>query len=372
LIDLTIDARLITSSGIGVYIQNIIKNPLLASLNVEVICKTSDIEYCKSLNSTVKLKEFNAEIYSLSEFLITPLQTFKTGIFWSPHYNVPVVNFARLSVVTIHDVFHLAHYNTLTLPQKMYAKLLMGRAVKSDVIFTVSEFSKKEIISHTNCSSKKIKVVYNGIDFKKFNQRFNTQHTEKVLVSHLIKTPYILFVGNIKPHKNLKIALRAFKELINDYPDLNNYTFVIVGKREGFITGDCEIQQLLSDPSYLIKVQFTGWVKDEDLPILYQQAKVFIFPSLYEGFGFPPLEAMAAGSPVISSNAACMPEIYGDAACYFNPLEVKEIKNALIEVLTNQELRSKLIEKGLTRAMNFSWEKTISEKVSYIDEFCDL
>ena len=368
--NLTIDARLISSSGIGVYLQNIIKNDLLLNYDVALIHKHADKHYFNDIRSRSKLIEYNAELYSINELLNTPAKTRNTDIFWSPHYNVPLVNFAsRLKLVTIHDVFHLAYYHTLSAAQKIYAKLMINRAVKTDLIFTVSEFSKAEILKHTRCNLDNVKVIYNGIDYKKFNSRDTNDFGQRILKSYKINSPYILFVGNVKPHKNLKKALQGFKEFIRNANGFEEYKFIIAGKREGFITADKEIDAMLDEPFYASKVQFTGWVKDEDLAALYQQAATFIFPSLYEGFGFPPLEAMAAGCPVISSDTACMPEVYQDAALYFNPLDVQQIAASLSDVLSNTTLRNNLIEKGLAQAAKYTWEAAAAEKFRLIKEY---
>jgi glycosyltransferase involved in cell wall biosynthesis len=368
---LTIDARLVKSSGIGVYLQNIIKSPLLDQYELRLILKNNDLDYFRQLCLKAELVEFDAEMYSLKELLYSSAKTINSDIFWSPHYNVPIINFARLSVVTIHDVFHLAYYHTLSTAQKAYAKIMVNRAVRSDIIFTVSEFSKAEIIKYTSCNPEKIKVIYNGIDFEKFNKRLPEELAWQVLKVYNLSSPYILFVGNVKPHKNLKTALQGFEEFIKSSPNFREYKFVIAGKREGFITGDKEIERLLSQPFYCGKIQFTGWVKDEHLGILYQNAALFIFPSVYEGFGFPPLEAMAAGCPVISSNSACMPEIYGDAALFFNALKKTEIADAFYTVLANSEKKNNLIKKGLNQSKGYNWDKAVNQKLKYMEEFLE-
>jgi glycosyltransferase involved in cell wall biosynthesis len=258
----------------------------------------------------------------------------------------------------------------LSLKQKVYAKLIYQKAVSSsDLIFTVSKFSKEEILKHTKCNPDKIKVVYNGVDFSRFNNRYSSEISRTVLDKYKINFPYILFVGNVKPHKNLQSALKGFREFIENSSKFSKVKFVIVGKREGFITGDLEVIYLLNQSFYSSRVQFTGWVRDEDLPDLYQNAQAFIFPSVYEGFGFPPLEAMAAGCPVISSDFACMPEIYGSAAHYFDPTDPKDIGKKIFEVLCNAELKNRLIEKGLARAQEYTWEKAISEKLVYVENY---
>jgi len=368
---LTIDARLLTSSGIGVYIQNVITSPLLNQFEIRILYNSKDYSFFKSYHYNTKLIAYDAPLYSVKELIETPAKTIGTDIFWSSHYNVPLVNFAStLKVVTIHDVYHLAYYDTLNIKQKIYAKLMMSRAVKSsDVIFTVSEFSKREIVKYTSCNPVKVKVVYNGVNFVKYNTRVSKEKEDEVLLKYKIKPSYILFVGNVKPHKNLKKALQGYKVLLdNNELQFKNTRFVIAGKQEGFITGDDELANIILDPFFKEKVTFTGWVSDEDLPVLYHRASVFIFPSLYEGFGFPPLEAMAAGCPVVSSNAACLPEIYEDAALYFDPLDATSIATALSKVLSDSELRSKLIEKGFAQSKKFSWNTAIENKINIIKQ----
>ncbi len=371
--NLTIDARLINSSGIGVYLQNILKSERLKKYNLTLLYKEEELSYFKNIAAYAKMIAYNAPLYSLQELLQTPAKTREADIFWSPHFNVPIVNVAKkLKVVTIHDVFHLAHYNTLSTGQKIYAKLMYQKAViSSDIIFTVSETSKKEIIKYTGAVADKIKVVYNGIDFQQFNTILNKEAKLKVLEHYNINSPFVLFVGNVKPHKNLRNALLGFKEYLLNVKS-SDTKFVIVGRREGFITGDTEINTMVQDPVLKDKVHFTGWVRHEDLPALYQQAKAFVFPSFYEGFGFPPLEAMAAGCPVISSNASCMPEIYGEAALFFNPVSTIEIGQAIHRILHDVEVRNNLIEKGLQQSKKYNWQQSIDTKMNWIETYCPL
>jgi len=368
---LTIDARLINNSGIGVYLQNIIQHEALQKFDVKLLYNRKDISYFGALKPEINLSEFNANLYSIKELLNSPKTTKGSDIFWSPHYNVPLVNFAKkLKIVTVHDVYHLAYYRTLSSKQRIYAKIMMHRAVEaSDVVFTVSEYSKNEITKFTACKPAKIHVVHNGVDFLRYNKQWPVSEEADVLLKYKITHPYILFVGNVKPHKNLRNALLGYRKFIEAAKgELKHIHFVIAGKQEGFITGDDEIAKLIMKPFFKENVVFTGWVDNEDLPILYQQASTFIFPSLYEGFGFPPLEAMAAGCPVVSSDAACLPEIYEDTVVYFDPWKVSSIAEALLEVLSNEELRRELIQKGYKQSKKFTWDKAVNQKLEIIKQ----
>lgn len=371
---LTIDARLISSSGIGGYLQNIINSAVVDKYDLRLLYREEDKEYFHNFLTQVELERYDADLYSVKELLQTPGKTYDTDIFWSPHYNIPLFNHAeKLKVVTIHDVFHLAFYKMLSLSQKIYARFMISQALKSDLIFTVSEFSKNEILKHIKCDPDKIKVVYNGIDFERFNTPPVEQERRTVFDRYGIMQPYILYVGNIKPHKNLRGALFGFREFINrggkQYQD---YRFIIVGQREGFITGDKKINELLADPFYQKHIHFTGWIHNKHLPALYQNACAFVFPSVYEGFGFPPLEAMAAGCPVASSNAACLPEVYGDAVHYFNPHSHVEIGEALLNIISDKSVRSSLIQKGFKQAKKYTWENAVEKKLSLLEEYTTL
>jgi glycosyltransferase involved in cell wall biosynthesis len=367
---LTLDARLIGGSGIGVYIQNLVKNPLLHRFDLELLVHHEHIAFAKNICPQAKVKEYNAGIYSIKELIASPLKTLNTNIFWSPHYNIPVLNFASdLKITTIHDVYHLAYSDTLSIKQKLYGETMIRRAVNySDLVYTVSNFSKSEIIKKIKCDPDKINVVYNGIDFSRFIKVFSRKEGQAIFNKYSLPELYVLFVGNVKPHKNLKTALLGFKYYCQSSPS-TNLKFVIAGKKDGFITGDEEVKKMIEEPFFKEKVQFTGWISDEDLPLIYQKASLFIFPSIYEGFGFPSLEAMAAGCPVISSNSACMPEIYDDAALYFYPLDKKGIGERIHEVLHNSEIRAELVKKGLKKAQEYSWDEAVKQKLLLIENY---
>ena len=232
----------------------------------------------------------------------------------------------------------------------------------SDMIFTVSEFSKQEIIRYTKADYKKIFVTYNAIDNRRFKIIDSNNFLESIRKKYGLPEKFILFVGNLKPHKNIKNLLLALKHI-------NNLNLVIVGKKEGFITGDNEITYLIQNSSFLQnRVYFTGYVADEEIPVIYNLASLFVFPSLYEGFGFPPLEAMATGTPVVASNAASIPEVCGDAALYFNPLNIENIAENILKVIQDNELKNTLIHKGFDQVAEYSWEKSANKLINVINK----
>jgi glycosyltransferase involved in cell wall biosynthesis len=178
-------------------------------------------------------------------------------------------------------------------------------------------------------------------------------------MKELVK-PYLLYIGNAYPHKNLERLIFAFKKLVKDGLD---YQLVLVGGNDYFYEKlKLEIRNL--ELEIKDRIIFAGFVPDNDLDILYRNAGLYAFPSLYEGFGLPPLEAMARGVPVVSSNATCLPEILGDAALYFNPLDIDDIAKKIKKALKDENLRKNLIEKGLEQIKCYSWEKMVRKTLN--------
>jgi len=250
-------------------------------------------------------------------------------------------------IVTIHDLAFLRHPSWFLKKFYLLYKFLIPKIVKkARKIITVSYFSKKEITNLLNVPSEKIEVVYCGI-------------SEQFIFNPLIKKEnYILTVSSLDPRKNLKNLILAFKKL-----KLKNYKLLIVGSKNKVFSNHA-IEQLIKETP---NIEFTGYVSDEELVNLYQRAKLFVYPSLYEGFGLPPLEAMACGTPVVVSNVASLPEVCGDAAYYVNPYEVNDISRGIETVLKDEHLQKELIQRGLERTKLFNWEKS-AKKVKKIIE----
>ncbi|MEY4504483.1 MAG: hypothetical protein RL154_777 [Pseudomonadota bacterium] len=335
---LCIDLRMHNASGIGRYITNIVPY-LLDSFNVILLGQKSEVLEKYSWAKNLDTIDCSAKIYSIKEQFELFLKVPKCDIFWSPHYNVPILPIrAKKRIVTIHDVYHLAFADTLSLMQKVYSKLVMDAAVhKSDTVLTDSEFSKNEINKFIP-NKKQIEIVYCAVDGLN-------------LIQNSVKPydfDYILYVGNVKPHKNLKRSIEAYKLL-----GLQNIKFVIVGKKDNFITTDDNTLEMADD-----NIIFTGLVPDEKLMALYRYAKAFIFISLYEGFGLPPLEAQINGCPVLTSTCASLPEVCGKGALYCNAYNIDDISEKLQLILSDEILRGKLIENGLENIKRFSWQKS--------------
>ena len=353
------------SSGIGTYISHVLLGLVerMPQINFELLLHPNlvDTERGKKLlnNQHVSKILLNAEIYTIAEQIEIYHKINNSQLYWSPHYNVPLfLKKPLMRLVTIHDVYHLAYKHELSLAKKIYAKVLMQKAVKSEKIITVSNFSKDEIVKYTHCDPSKIDVIYNGIESTAAISS-QANKTKVTTGNPLLKEQYIIYVGNVKPHKNLTLLIDSFAQLKNDkrYEDLR---LVIIGKKEGFITGDAELfQKIESMPQLKNELFFTGWIEDDELKAFYANAQLLVFPSVYEGFGLPPLEAMSMQCPVASSNAACMQEINGKAALYFDPTSVTQLSEAISSILQDAALKQKLLEAGKDRSQQFTWEKSI-------------
>jgi glycosyltransferase involved in cell wall biosynthesis len=265
-------------------------------------------------------------------------------------------------VVTIHDLI-LTKFKTIratTLSPWLYHlknffyRIIIKRALKkSKKIITVSNFTKNDIIEQFKIPADKIEVTYEGVAnlAKGSDSLFITKLDQsKVLNSYSIENSFLLYVGNAYPHKNLDFLLRAFKVL---YQEDQSLRLVLVGQEDYFYRQIKDLDfELFPNNSPVI---FTGYVPDNELEILYQQALLYAFPSLYEGFGLPPLEAMAKSCPVLSSQAASMPEILGSAAMYFDPRDQADFLKKSRELISNEVLRLELIERGREQVKKYSW-----------------
>lgn len=353
------------SSGIGTYVYYVLLGLLesMPEVSFEILLSKENINSergAKLLNfSNTEVTEITADIYTISEQIEIYKKINNTNLYWTPHYNVPLFLKNKVKrLVTIHDVYHLAYIDELSIAKKIYAKILMKKAVMSNKIVTVSKFSKDEIIKYTGCKSDKIEVIYNGINTNNSTINNETEH-ELILKNPLLNEQYIIFVGNVKPHKNLKLLVEAFAQLKKNQSN-TDLKLVIVGKKEGFITGDADLFQKIDKiPQLKNEVFFTGWIEDNVLKLYYKYAKLLVFPSYYEGFGLPPLEAMSIQCPVVSSNAACMEEINENAALYFDPYSVTQLLEALNALLVDDGLANQFVEEGNKRIQFFTWKKSI-------------
>ncbi len=254
-------------------------------------------------------------------------------------------------ILTIHDVAFLTYPKSFTNFFRWYYKILVPINIKrADKIITVSSYSKKEIEKFYPFSKGKIEVVYLGYnkEFKKLG---------------LQKRKEILFVGSLNERKNFIGVLKAFINLKR-----KDYKLIVVGNFSYVFTINNETQEILNMAKESDNIEFKMNILNSELVKLYNQSELFIFPSFYEGFGLPVLEAMACGVPVITSHVSSLPEVGGDAVVYVDPSSVDDIKNKMQMVLNDKKLQDEMIKKGLKRAKEFSWEKSAKEHIKVFDE----
>jgi glycosyltransferase involved in cell wall biosynthesis len=274
----------------------------------------------------------------------------KIDLFFSPYYKFPV--FTKVPVTTsIFDVMYLVldeYKNDIkNIYRKNFIKLTYKKVNK---VITSSNFAKNEIMKVLNLPDEKIDVVYLSVD-----EKFKPQPAEKIKEikeKYGISKNYILYVGNAKPHKNLNRLLSAWQLI--DEEIKKDYILVLAGVGQKFCYKD---EDILIIP----------FVSEEELPVLYTGATVFVFPSIYEGFGLPPLEAMACGCPVVCSNVSSMTEILGDACLYFNPYDVNQISKTILEILHSETLREKLRKEGFEKVKSYSLEKMVNSLIKIFE-----
>lgn len=350
-----IDARMIYSSGIGTVIENLLRRIIFERKDWEFILIGNVVDLKKfsfgTLNN-VEIIECSAPIYSLREQLdFLKVIPSNLDVLWVPHYNIPVFYFGKM-VVTVHDLAHLALPEiSSNFLKKSYAELLFRIiSIKAKKIVCVSKFTINEFKSYVpSLNLNKVELIYNGVDKKWFDIPFRKKIYSK---------PFFLYVGNIKPHKNLRRLILAYKKIMN----IVDADLILIGKKDGFITGENNIADLTIGCED--RIIFTGFLPDLDLHQFVSQAKALVFPSLYEGFGLPPLEAMAAGCPVLTSRKASIPEVCGDAVLYCDVENISDIAEKMQMILSLNIDKKKMVE----QASSFDWDKSSAKLMDIFEE----
>ena len=357
---IVIDCRFMNHSGLGRYTCEIVSRLVAFSENEYVLLLNRDeinqgfLDKCKLHN--VSFLYIDAPMYSMREQFLLPMRIPSCDVFWALHYNAPILPVrAKYRMVTVHDVGHLALPEDLSFLKRCYAKLLMYTSTHFyDKVLTVSEFSKREIVHFEDIPESKVEVYPCAVDTDEYYPVRDQHHIDRVLRKYTLPDKYFLYVGNVKPHKNILGMIKGYARFLQSNAD-TGICLVVVGKKDGLLTGVQGLSALLKEFDLEHKVFFTGFVDEEDLPTLYCGAQAFLFPSFYEGFGIPALEAMACNCVVVSSMVASLPEVCGDAAIYVDPQSEKSIAAGL-EVSGNEA--EKMRKKGAERVKLFSWDNT--------------
>jgi glycosyltransferase involved in cell wall biosynthesis len=373
-VKVAIDIRRMNEFGVGTYTRNVVR--ALGRLDHEN-------QYCL-LGSTERAAEIG---FLPPNFQVVPLRQPETPIasyfeyhgaikrlrcdlvhiphlFWMPrHLRCPYV-------MTVHDVLeHLSHARGLSGARRaLHFKLTQQVLRGASRIFAVSTFTKNEIVNLFRIPARHIEVIYNAID-ERFLHGHASEADRKFLAErYQVSSPFLLYAGRISPHKNVVRIIEAFSALKAElakedkYPDLK---LIIIGDE---LSKNPDLRRTVIRGGVQNDVRFLGFVPIEVLRVFYDAAKVFVFPSLYEGFGLPPLEAMAHGTPVLASNTSSLPEVVGNAAVLVNPENVFEIMHALHRVLLDQPLREKLKNYGYEQVQKFSWDIAARELITTYKE----
>jgi glycosyltransferase involved in cell wall biosynthesis len=347
---------MIHASGIGVVLDHLLRRIIARRPGWDFRLFGSPTDLARFRAGNVRIVPFMAPIYSIAEqrlgFLLAGE---KCDLAWSPHYNIPLSWHGPL-MVTVHDVMHLALPDMFSgWGKQSYARFMFHRVRRrAQRIAFVSQFTADEFARLLGPPQSPAAVIHNGVEASHFNRDCPRPHAK----------PYVLFVGNIKPNKNLRRLAEAFQRIENRVP----HDLVLVGRKDGFITGDPGLARLLeANP----RIRLTGSVDEARLVAFYRHADVLGMPSYYEGFGLPPLEAMAAGCPVLAARAASLPEICGDAALYCDPYDIADIAGKLVELLQNRMLQDELRIRGAARVKDFCWEKAADGYLALMDTLLD-
>lgn len=355
-----VDVRMARDSGIGTYIRHILP-PVIAARpawKFTLLGRRREIEALGwATLPNVAVRDCTSRIYTVAEQVELKWKSpASVDLFWSPHYNIPLLGRGPL-VVTVHDVLHLAKPEYLRNPLKRAYARAMFEAVqrRATRIVTVSDFSRVEYRRLAGLRGPEPVVVHNGVA--------ESWHAEQPLAARTsgAGSPYVVYVGNVKPHKNLGTLVRAFASIVEDVP----HDLLIVGRREGLRGPDAHVEAAAAALGG--RVRFAGEANDEALRGYVAGAAALVMPSLYEGFGLPPLEAMAVGCPTLVARAASLPEVCGDAALYCDPLDPADMGQALRRLLLDEPLRESLRVRGLAHVRRFRWERTARETLVQLE-----
>lgn len=274
----------------------------------------------------------NVDIYQFFNFVIPP-------------------NISGKVITTIHDLTYILYPDTMDPSNRIRLEKDMHRTTKrADYIITISESSKNDIIKYLGIDKSKIEVIYPGVD-ETYKKILSNYEITVVKNKYNINGRYLLYLGTLEPRKNIETIIRAYNCFKKSSKE--NIKLVLAGKK-GWLYDS--IFKMVEEYGLKEEVIFTDYIDDGDKAPLYQGAEIFLFPSLYEGFGIPVIEAMASRTPVITSNSSSLPEAAGNAAIITDPLDYKEISSSIERILNDYDLREKMINEGIKQANKFNWD----------------
>lgn len=275
----------------------------------------------------------------------------RTDTVLMPNLGITKISSTTKLVLVVHDLSPVLMPEMYSLKSRVWHRLvnLPKLARRADKILAVSEFTKQALVNQLQIDSNKIKVGLLGVDHERYHANLDSKRLREVRNNYNLPVEFVLFVGTVEPRKNVSRLIEALKYI-------PSHVHLVIAGKLGWKYR--EIIQTINNSSEARRIHYLGYVAEEDKPYLLKLARVMVWPSLYEGFGLPVLEAMAVGTPVVSSSVTSIPEVAGDAAILVNPYNIADIGKAVEMLIDDSPLRADLIRKGLQRAARFSWEHT--------------
>ena len=366
-----IDARMygLEHTGIGRYIINLINQIDKISFQSEdkneyiILLRKKYFDSLAFKNKNIKKVLADYSHYSFKEQFLLPFQLFllKPNVVHFPHFNVPFLWFGKY-VVTIHDLIKHQSRGIKTtthnpfiywLKHIFYLFIVYSAVKRAKKVITPSKWWKNELIKIYNLTQDKVVVTYEGVDDK---FKFKKESSSNVLEKFKIKKPFVIYTGSLYPHKNADRLLEAIIKINREKKIKLN--LVLVCARNFFLK---RFEKKVKDKKAESLVKLIGFVDDKDLVALYKEAEAFVFPSLLEGFGLTGLEAMSLGLPTICSSASCLPEVYGQAVAYFDPLDINDMVEKIIQVVSDDDFKKCLTKAGFKKVKEYSWNKMAKE-----------
>lgn len=353
-----------SKAGVGCYTRNLLNelNILSSQDKFSILRMTEKRRVINEIKKRAGIAHFFRAIkHTLWEQVYLPFFLFASGtsVFHSPAFICPIIKTCP-TIVTIHDMAYFLYPDKFVGTYRLYLKFWIPLSARiSDKIITDSACSKRDIVRLLKIPESKVEVVYLGKN-ENFIPITDTSIIENYKRVTALPDNFLLYVGTLEPRKNITGLLKAYRIFKNKWPDLD-YNLVIAGEKGWMYE---EIFKLAEDLGLKDNIKFLGYISDNDLPLLYNCARLFVYPSLYEGFGLPPLEAMACGIPVITSNSSSLPEIVSGVGIMVDPHDAEALAQAMSKVLTDKKQYQTMVENGLKKAKEFSWKNTAHKTIA--------
>ncbi len=361
---IAIDIRRAGDFGVGTYLRNVINQLARQDRTNEYLLVGSQehLGEFDSLPENFQLLEYPHPPGSWHTHFHLPLvlQEQRTDLLHMPWFYAPAWATCPM-VITVHDLTDLLYppdgARIIQTGRLFFARRALEKARR---IMSVSQAGRRELARVFGIAESKIEVIYNALDERLVREPFPAD-ADRILERHAVNFPFLLYAGNIKPHKNLVRLIEAFAvvkaELYNE-PEFRNLKLLVIGDE---LAKHPDLRRAVVRSRVREDVRFMGFVPYQTLRVFYARAQAFLFPSLYEGFGLPPLEAMAHGTPVVTSNVSSLPEVVGEAALLVNPENVFDIVRGIRLVLTDGRLRQQLVRSGYQQVQRYSWERSVAQ-----------